>query len=84
MVVPSVPNALPEVGPDYPRALSQGASSPNWRGGVVRLHVPNVIDAFKETCCYQLGLRAYKRTILNCDGNFAHNNLSEYSFTVII
>jgi hypothetical protein len=72
------------VGPDYPSALAQGAISPIWHGGVIRLHIPDVTTAFKKTCCYQLELRASKRTIVDCNTTYVHNNLSEYSFTVII
>jgi hypothetical protein len=80
-----VPSAL-QVGPTYADALnpSQNAPSPTWAGGRIRLHIPDLRTAFRETCCYQLELRAYKRTIVDCYGGAAHNNLSEYSFTVIV
>ena len=80
-----VPSAL-QVGPTYADALNppQNAPSPTWAGGRIRLHIPNLRDAFRKTCCYQLKLRAYKRTIVDCYDGTAHNNTSEYSLTVII
>lgn len=83
--VGAVPSAA-QVGPSYGDALTlpQTAVAPTWAGGSIRLHIPDLRTAFPETCCYQLELRAYKRTIANCDGNAAHHNLSEYSLTVIV
>jgi hypothetical protein len=80
-----VPSAA-QVGPNYGAALTlpQTAASPSWTGGSIRLHIPNLRNAFPETCCYQLKLRAYKRTIVDCYVGTAHNNTSEYSLTVII
>lgn len=68
----------PYPGPTYGEALNQGASRPNWEGGRYRLEVP-VEEAFPKPCCYQLELRAYKRTIVNCNGGHPHRNRSEYS-----
>lgn len=80
-----VPSAGPRVGPDYAAALGQGAVSPHWTGGVMTLTIPNLRDAFPETCCYQLQLHAHKRTVVSCDHGFwGHANLSELSFTVIV
>lgn len=77
--------AAAQVGPDYGAALGQGATAPIWRGGALRLSIPDLRCAFPETCCYQLELRAYKRTIVNCDGGFsAHSNLSTYTFGVVV
>ena len=75
-----------QVGPTYGAALTlpQTAVSPVWLGGSLRLHIPDIRTAFPETCCYQLELRAYKRTIVNCYDGAGHDNLSEYSLTVII
>lgn len=80
----SVPAAL-QVGPDYTRArqLPQNAPAPTWAGGAIRLSMP-ATTAFPESCCYQLELRAYKRTIVNCVNNQAHRNLSERSFQVTV
>jgi len=79
-----VPAAL-QVGPDYGRAVLQGAIPPHWRGGAMRLTIPDLRCAFPETCCYQLELRAYKRTIVNCHGGYeSHSNLSTYTFGVIV
>jgi hypothetical protein len=80
----AVPAAL-QVGPDYGAAITQaapGTISPTWAGGALRLTINDSSLAFPEPCCYQLELRAYKRTIANCDGGLGHNNLSEYSFGV--
>jgi hypothetical protein len=74
-----------QVGPDYSTArAAQGAVAPIWNGGTVRLQVP-AANVFPQTCCYQLVLRAFKRTIVGCyDGLDGHQNLSEYSFLVIV
>jgi hypothetical protein len=69
-------------GPNYADALGQGATRPIWRGGTMRLAIPDLKKAFKKTCCYQLELRASKRTIVNCSGS--HENLSQYSFMVVV
>jgi|SRR5579859_7397526 len=89
----AVPPAV-QVGPTYADARSAnpppngGAAAPTWAGGTFTLTIPDLHQAFPESCCYQLQLRAYKRTIVNCDGDVTgsqgHNNLSEYSFTVLI
>ncbi|MCH8322840.1 MAG: carboxypeptidase regulatory-like domain-containing protein, partial [Proteobacteria bacterium] len=68
-------------GPTYPKALTQGAVSPAWRGGKMRLEVP-AESAFPVPCCYQLELRAYKRTIDNCNHNYPHRNLTEFIFGI--
>jgi hypothetical protein len=75
--------AAAQVGPDYAGARSQGATGPSWAGGAMRFSLP-ALQAFERTCCYQLELRAYKRTIVNCQENFAHRNLSERSFLVMV
>lgn len=81
---PPVPPAA-QVGPDYAsaRTLPQTAVAPSWAGGAIRLSIPATV-AFPESCCYQLELRAYKRTIVNCLANNAHRNLSERSFQVTV
>lgn len=81
---PPVPAAA-QVGPDYAtaRSVPQNAVAPTWAGGALRLRLP-AATAFPESCCYQLELRAYKRTIVNCQENFAHRNLSERSFQVTV
>lgn len=80
-----------QVGPYYGHpnparsALSQGAVSPNWSGGMIRLTIPDLSQAFPESCCYQLELRAHKRTIVGCDHSlWGHTNYSEYSFMVVV
>lgn len=75
--------AAAQVGPDYAHARTQGATAPAWQGGALRFSLPATI-AFPESCCYQLELRAYKRTIVDCQENFAHRNLSERSFQVSV
>lgn len=76
----AVPQAS-QVGPDYGTARAQGATSPTWHGGGVRLTIADSSLAFPEPCCYQLELRASKRTIASCSGS--HQNLSQYSFGVL-
>jgi hypothetical protein len=77
--------AATQVGPDYATARSapQNATAPFWAGGAIRLSIPAAL-AFPESCCYQLELRAYKRTIVDCLANNAHRNLSERSFQVSV
>ncbi len=73
----------------YGVALSQGAVAPLWSGGTFRLTAP-LNEAFPIPCCYQLELRAWKRTIVGgasgigfgCDHGYAHNNLSEFTIGV--
>jgi len=72
-----------QVGPSYSNALSQGATSPVWAGGIYNLSV-DVAEAFPESCAYTLVLRARKRPILNCSGHYLMENRSSFSFTVMI
>ncbi len=88
MPSPGSPIAASQVGPSYALARSAapppdgGAVAPIWHGGALRLEV-SASDVFPITCCYQLELRAHKRTIVNCDGSlWGHTNYSEYSFLV--
>ena len=92
VAVPGVPTAV-QVGPSYADARSAnpaphgGASAPVWTGGVIRLTVKATGPggAFPYTCCYQLELRAHKRTIVNCDQSlWGHVNLSGSSFTIVV
>lgn len=80
----AVPPAA-QVGPGYGAARSpaQGASAPVWAGGAMRLEV-DAQEAFERTCCYLLRLRAFKRTIVSCDDDYPHRNVSEYSFMVTV
>jgi hypothetical protein len=86
--------AAVQVGPNYGdpnpvlSALDQGASSPDWAGGAIRLRV-NANAVFPYTCCYQLQLYAHKRTIggggTSCDHSFWNQyNVTEYSFTITV
>jgi hypothetical protein len=70
-------------GPSYWHALADmpPATRPTWQGGAISIRA-NAADVFPITCSYQLELRAYKRTILNCDNDLDHRNLSERSFAV--
>lgn len=71
-----------QVGPAYASALLQGAASPAWNGGSMRLTV-NASAAFPVTCAYLLQLNVYKRPIVNCDAiNYEQNNVSFESFTI--
>jgi hypothetical protein len=79
---PLVIPAAAQIGPDYGLAVAQGAVRPIWEGGVFRLTVP-AAEVFKEPCCYQLVLRAFKRTLACGDESFwVQWNLSEYSFMI--
>jgi hypothetical protein len=83
-IVPGTP-----VGPTYGQALGQGAAAPHWYGGNFRLTIP-ASQAFPIPCCYQLELRAWKRTVVGgqsgvvffCEHGYAHNNLSEFTIGV--
>lgn len=84
-----VPAAV-QVGPSYAQARSGiappagGAAAPTWAGGAIRLEVL-AQHVFPETCCYQLELRAHKRTIVDCHHGFWNQtNYSEYSFMIVI
>lgn len=71
-----------QVGPNYAAALGEGALSPAWNGGSMRLTV-NASSAFPVTCAYLLQLNVYKRPIVNCDAiNYEQNNVSFESFTI--
>jgi hypothetical protein len=79
-----------QVGPTYAQARSAnpppygGAAAPTWNGGAIRLEVL-ARDAFPETCCYQLELRAHKRTVVSCDHSlWGQTNYSEYSFMIVV
>ena len=69
-------------GPTYRDAVTQGATPPKWKGGLMRLTLDAAQLAlhFPEPCCYQFELRAWKRPIVSCNGDFVYGNLSEYSF----
>jgi hypothetical protein len=78
----AIPSAA-QVGPHYGLARAQGAVPPVWAGGVIRLDIPDLKQAFPESCAYQLELRGYKRTVVDCNkGLDGHANLTEYSFTI--
>jgi hypothetical protein len=79
--------ALGQASGNYGTALTQGAVAPSWTGGRYRLTMP-VTEAFPEPCCYQLELRAWKRTIIGsksghtftCSGD--NRNQTHYSIGV--
>jgi hypothetical protein len=73
-----------QVGPTYADArTAQGAVAPTWKGGTLTLTISDLSQAFPAECCYQLELRAYKRTIANCDDNVPYRNRSEFILTVL-
>lgn len=84
-----------QVGPTYaharqPVALGAdpwtgGAVAPTWNGGTLRLTLTDLSEAFPISCAYQLELRAYKRTIADCQDRWPmpYENLSEFSLTVM-
>lgn len=73
----------------YGVALSQGATAPYWHGGRYRLKV-DLAEAFPEPCCYQLVLRAWKRTVIGgqagisffCEQGYGHHNRTTYAIGV--
>jgi hypothetical protein len=72
------------VGPNYHQARLQGATAPHWRAGGLRLTIPDLRDAFPETCCYQIELWVYKRTVVSCDHGYWPRKHSFYSLTVAV
>jgi hypothetical protein len=81
--VPGIPAAAQNVS-NYRDALTDfptPATAPIWRGGAytLRLSPKETQNTFPEPCCYQLELRASKRTIVACSSTL-HDNLTEYSF----
>jgi hypothetical protein len=80
-MAPSWAPAAVQVGPSYSAALGEGAVSPVWSGGSMRLTV-NAASAFPQTCAYLLQLNVYKRPIANCDGTYDQDNVSFESFTI--
>jgi len=79
--------AAAQVGPTYDAARADGAVAPVWNGGAMRLTVKatGAGGAFPYTCCYQLELRAHKRTVVSCDySDWGHTNTTEHSFTVSV
>ncbi len=78
-----VPAAV-QVGPTYPAALDQGAVSPAWSGGGLHLHIADLRSVIERSCCYQIELWAYKRTIVGCNGNLPHRDFSFYSLTIAV
>jgi hypothetical protein len=69
------------VGPYYGQALAEGVTAPVWRGGTMRLTV-SAAEAFPEPCCYDLELQAWSRTVVDCDGDFAYWNRSDFTIGV--
>jgi hypothetical protein len=81
-IAPSWAPGATQMGPSYTDALAQGATSPVWNGGSMRLTV-NASSAFPQTCAYLLQLNVYKRPIVNCDTvTDAQYNVSFESFTI--
>jgi hypothetical protein len=82
-LAPAWAPAASQVGANYADALSEGATSPVWSGGSIRLTV-NAAAAFPTTCAYLLQLNVYKRPIVNCApvNEDPQQNLSYESFTI--
>jgi hypothetical protein len=80
-IAPAWAPGAAQIGPSYSGALGEGATSPVWKGGSMRLTV-NASSAFPITCAYLLQLNVYKRPIVNCDANDEQNNVSFESFTI--
>jgi hypothetical protein len=76
--------AAVQVGPTYPAAFAQGAARPHWSGGGLRLHIPDLRSVITRSCCYQIELWVYKRTIVDCNGNRPHRDFSFYSLTIMV
>ncbi|MEM9556751.1 MAG: carboxypeptidase-like regulatory domain-containing protein [Acidobacteriota bacterium] len=72
------------LGPHYHDALTQGATAPTWTGGRYRLTLPTPRNVFPKTCGYQLELKAWKRPIVNCSGNYTYRNQSHFTVTIKI
>ena len=81
-IAPSWAPGAAQVGPGYGYALLEGATSPVWSGGSIRLTVL-AKDAFPTTCAYLLQLNVYKRTIVDCDADYPQQNVSFESFTIV-
>lgn len=73
-----------EIGPTYAEAVADGAVRPFWRGGLLRLVIPDVRSAFPDTCAYTLQIDAFKRTIADCGYWLPYRNRSQFSLTVIV
>ena len=56
--------------------MAEGAVRPFWRGGLLRLVIPDVRSAFPDTCAYTLQIDAFKRTIADC-GYTPHSQYGE-------
>ena len=82
-LAPAWAPAASQVGANYADALSEGATSPVWSGGSIRLTV-NAAAAFPTTCAYLMQLNVYKRPIVNCApvNEDPQQNLSYESFTI--
>ncbi len=81
-IAPAWAPAAAQVGPTYSAALGEGAISPVWSGGSMRLTV-NASSAFPTTCAYLLQLNVYKRPIEDCNAvDYEQYNVSFESFTI--
>ena len=80
-IAPAWAPGAAQVGPAYGAALAEGAVSPIWSGGSLRLTV-NAASAFPVTCAYLMQLNVYKRPIVNCDAHYEQANVSFESFTI--
>jgi hypothetical protein len=80
-LAPAVAGVL--VGPTYAAAIADGATRPNWSGGAMVFTVADARQLFPRNCAYELILTAYKRNIVNCNGDDAYQETAYYSFTVL-
>jgi hypothetical protein len=72
-------------GPSYAQALTQPGAAPRpiWRGGHMKLIIPDASQVFPITCCYLIELTVWKRNIVNC-GSSSYYNQMHHSFTVTV
>jgi hypothetical protein len=69
------------VGPDY--SSVPAAAKPVWKGGHMKLTIPDASPVFPITCCYLVQLTVWKRNIVSCSSPVYYNQV-HYSFTVTV
>jgi hypothetical protein len=84
---PAAVGAIPQADAavrDYGDAMATPPlTRPLWRGGLMRLTLPDVRQAFPDTCAYILQVDAFKRTIADCNYSLPYRNRSQFSLTVL-
>ena len=68
-------------GPDYSNVPV--AARPVWKGGHMKLIIPDASQVFPITCCYLIQLTVWKRNIVNCSSPVYYNRV-HHSFTVTV